>query len=508
MKKVMICVIHNDYMSLDLGITKYKEGCDVYFVGCDKSINFCGFQNPRGCSLLCSLCTKAMKTEIMKLVKTDSNRFHYITATELITPEMVNNSQAMQFGYSNTQELKDLTYKEVEIGYAAFSSFVSLTRNVMPTYNEKLKAYLDEVLRREVLLTDALEAYIDYLKPDLIVFHNGRMPNCKPPYCLAKAKNIEFIATERIPSTGESVMDNFLNDVPHSYTAIHAKIDKMWDVAGDEKYEIGKLFYENRYHSKPAGDKIYTKDQKLGVLPDDFDKKKRNIVIFNSSEDEFFSISKQFDESVLFPNQYVALKTIFDRFKDSEDIHFYLRIHPNLANVPYKSHTMLYGLKYDNVTIINPTSKISSYTLMDNAEKVLVFDSTMGLESSYWGKPVIAMCMCFYSGYDIAYEPQNTTELFSLIEDKKLPPKTASKDNYYKLAYRLMGQVGDKLKYYKCSESLIHIPFRKNIPLNRYTTFKILGSSYLYVLLIHLIKFLSRKGILSKYSDDYMKETI
>lgn len=508
MKKVLVCVIHNDYMSLDLGITKYKEGYDVYFLACDKSVNFCGFQNPRGCTALCSLCTQAMKKEIMKLVKKDGTRYHYITASQIITREMTENSYKMQFDYSNTQELKELTYKEVEIGYAAFSSFVSLTRNVMPSYNKKLKSYLDEVLRREVRFTDALDLYIEKLKPDLIIFHNGRMPNCKPPYNLAKIKGIDYIATERIPSIGESVMDNFVNDVPHSYSAIHEKTEKMWNEAREEKIEIGKRFFENRYHSKPAGDKIYTKDQKLGLLPEGFDSRKRNIVIFNSSEDEYFSISKDFDNSVLFPNQYIALTTIFNHYKNHKDIHFYLRIHPNLANVPFKSHTMLYDLKYDNVTIIPPTSPISSYSLMEKAEKILVFGSTMGLESSYWGKPVVVMCVSFYSGYDIAYEPQNTAELFSLIENKCLPPKNAPKENYYKLAYRLMGQVGDKLKYYKCSEYPLQIPFRSNTPLVRYTAFKTLGSSYLYTILIHLIKFLSRKGVLSKYSDEYMKGTI
>lgn len=508
MKRVIICVIHNDYMSLDLGITKYREGYDVYFVGCDKSVNFCGFQNPRGCSLLCRVCSMAMKKEIMKLVTEDHNRYHYTAISDLMTKEIVDKSNKMEFDFSNTQELKDLTYKDVEIGYAAFSSFVSLTRNVMPTYNETLKSYLCEVLRREVMLTDALDTYIERLNPELIIFHNGRMPNCKPPYCLAKSKGINYIATERIPTTGESIMDNFINDVPHSYSAIHAKIESVWAKAGKEKYEIGKRFFDNRYHSKPSGDKIYTASQKLGVLPEKFDPTKRNIVIFNSSEDEYFSISKQFDVSVLFPNQYIALTTIFERFKNSKDIHFYLRIHPNLANVPYKSHTMLYDLKYDNVTIIPPSSPISSYTLMENAEKILVFNSTMGLESSYWGKPVIAMSSCFYSGYGIVYEPQNTIELFSLIEDQYLAPQKAPKEIYYRLAYRLMGQVGDKLKFYKCSESFLLFPFRDTKPLRRYTTFKTLGSTYLYTILVHLFQLLSRKGVLSRYGDNYMKATI
>lgn len=38
--------------------------------------------------------------------------------------------------------------------------------------------------------------------------------------------------------------------------------------------------------------------------------------------------------------------------------------------------------------MIGADSDISTYDIMDNAEKVIVFGSTMGLESSYWENPL------------------------------------------------------------------------------------------------------------------------
>ena len=494
-------------MSLDLGITKYNEGYDVYFVSCDESVGICGFFNPRGCTAICRLCKKAMKKQIMDLVNTDKERYHYLSVSSLMTAEIKHHADNLSFAYEGTKELKSLVYKDVEIGFAAFSAFVSLTRNVMPTYNDALKSYLNDVLKSEVRLTDALCAFIDKIKPNLIVFHNGRMPNCKPLYGLAKAKCIDFISTERIPANGECIMDNFPNDIPHSNLALHKKIDIRWAEAGEEKYEIGRKFYENRYHSMSAGDTIYTKNQKLGELPIGFDASKRNIAIFNSSEDEYFSVSKDWDEACMFPTQYVALKTIFEHYKDNRDIHFYLRIHPNLANVPYKSHTLLYELKYDNVTIIEPSSPISSYTLMENSEKILVFGSTMGLESSYWGKPVITMCGCFYSNKGVVYEPKNEIELFILIDNKNLPCKEAPKEVYYKLAYRLMRQVGDKLNFFKCNEKVVTIPVI-NKPVKVFSAFKLCGSPFLYGLLYEAFDRIAEWGLFTKYGKRYMKKTI
>lgn len=512
MKKVLINVILSDYMSLELGIAKYHEGYDVYFVGCDKSVRFCEFGNQRGDSCLCRLCSHTMKSEIDKLVKSDTDRFHYVSTSSIMTDEMREHARRSEFSYNSTKELKSIVYKDVEIGFAAFSAYVSLTRNVMPTYNEKLKDYIDTILRYEVSLTDALDAYINIIKPDLIIFHNGRLPNVKPPYGLAKAKGIEYISTERIftrkSSWSKAIMDNYVNGVPHSPSAIREKIEEKWNQLGEEKYEIGKLFFENHYHSKYAGDKaIYSKDQKLGLLPEDFNPSLRNIVIFNSSEHEYFSVSKERDAETLFPNQYIALKTIFEHYKNDSTIHFYLRIHPQLAQVPYKSHTMLYDLKYENVTIIPPSSPISSYTLMENAEKIIVFNSTMGLESAYWGKPVIILNTCFYLQYNVAYKPHTPDELYNLIDNRELERRACPVENYYKPALRLMGYIGEPVKYYNCRVIWKKLPIRKR-PFAIYSSFKLLGSCYLYQITYHLLKYLAKAGVLSKYSEKYMANTI
>lgn len=86
-----------------------------------------------------------------------------------------------------------------------------------------------------------------------------------------------------------------------------------------------------------------------------------------------------------------------------------MRVHPNLKNVHYQYHLLLYdlSLKYPNITVIGADSDISTYDIMDNAEKVIVFGSTMGLESSYWGKPVILLSGSFYYYMNVCYIPKS-----------------------------------------------------------------------------------------------------
>lgn len=482
--KALVVIGNNDYMALEEAVKRNREqGYEIFFLLCGPAFRGCNI-----CSCCdratCVLCTHTMRKLIRPLVKSGQG-FHLIEMPRLLTPAMKEEAASFELAYTDVASLKALTFHDVEIGYGAFSTFVTYTRNVMPTFNDTLKSYLDTLMRSEIRQTLVLETLFEELKPDLVVFHNGRFANYKPIYNLARSRGIRYVATEqgRMPD-GEMRKNNFENDIPHSFDAVAGKVEIAWKNAGEKGPEIGRSFFENRRNAKYAGDKIYTKDQKAGTLPEGFDAGKRNIAIFNSSEDEFFSISRDYDASVLFPNQFVALRTIFEHYKDDPDIHFYLRIHPNLKSVPWKSHTMLYELKYPNVTIIPPTSPISSYTLMDNAEKVIVFNSTMGLESSYWGKAVIALSRCSYSDYKLVYSPTDEKSVYALIDNPQLPP-LQNRENCYKMACYLLRYAMEPYRYYPLTTRMLAHSIEV-IPL-----FKLLGSPRLYAYACRLLRKMS-----------------
>lgn len=485
MKKALVFISNNDYMGIEEAINRSREGYEIFFLLCDSSVRGCNVC--RTCNnATCWLCVYQMKKLIRELVPSNVV-YHVDQISKLLTVEDLTLAANFNLDYNDVATLKNITFQGVEIGYGAFSTFVTYTRNVMPSFNETLKGYLNRLMQSEIKLTLVLERFIESVKPDLIVFHNGRFSNLKPAYNLAQRYGIDFVATEQgYSSSGEVMKNNFFNEIPHSFEAINKKIETAWLNVGEKGPKIGKEFFENRRNAKPAGDKVYAKDQIQGKLPDGFDKTKRNISIFNSSEDEFFAISKEYDNSVLFPNQYIALKTIFEHYQKDDSVHFYLRIHPNLKNVPWKSHTLLYELKYPNVTIIPPTSPISSYTLMDASEKVIVFNSTMGLESSYWGKAVIALSRSFYSYQELVYEPKNEDELYKLIDNENL--STLRKEiNCYKAACYCMGYATESYINFKILRSL-----RKH-GVYEISILKFWGSSLLYAYLYKVLHAIPQK---------------
>lgn len=474
MKKVLVFLDQMDSLALEESVIKLKEGWFVNFVQCDKTVGICRF-NKGGFNSYCRLCKHVMLPKIAEL-KTRYTNIDYKTITEIASKDNIKKSKGVCFEYNSVVELKALQYKGVDIGYAAFSTYVSQTRNITPPFDSPFHRFIDALLESQILLIEALDPYIDSIKPDLVIFHNGRFSSLKPIYQLAKNKGIDFIATEHQRDVNKiSRKNNTFNDVPHSVPVFVNKINEYWNKGDDSKYTIGKEFFENRRYGKFAGDKIYTKSQHSGQLPDGFNPGNFNIAIFNSSEDEYFSLSKKHDEAVLFPTQHEALLNLFEHYKGNDNIHFYLRLHPNLLDTPQKYKEQFLHFNYKNVTVILPDSSVSSYTLMDKCDKIIVFNSTMGLESCYWGKPVIVLSTTYYTEMGIGYRPNTADEMFALIDDRALQGR--GQEKCVKAGYLLTGIPYPALVYYPDTEIIESLSKRIIVVVRN--QYKLLGSSFL-----------------------------
>ena len=164
---------------------------------------------------------------------------------------------------------------------------------------------------------------------------------------------------------------------------------------------------------------------------------KKNIVIFNSSDDELASIGADYDSYSLFKSQYAGICSILEHFSRERDYCFYLRMHPNLSKLDNTFVNELLGLadKFDNITVIAPAEKISSYSLMDAADKVISFGSTMGVEANYFGKPSILLSASAYYNLGVCYLPVSMDELWEMIKADLHP---LAKEGAIKYAFYLL----------------------------------------------------------------------
>ena len=129
-------------------------------------------------------------------------------------------------------------------------------------------------------------------------------------------------------------------------------------------------------------------------------------------------------ENELYANQNDAIRAIITEFTERDpNVHFYLRMHPNLGKVDNQQTKELYDLQSDNFTLIRPFDPVDSFAMVENCEKSITFGSTIGVEATFWGKPSILFGKSFYDDIDCVYKPNSYEQLFTWIANPNLPPK-------------------------------------------------------------------------------------
>jgi hypothetical protein len=322
------------------------------------------------------------------------------------------------------------------------SSVISKLREPMPDYLEN-RELIEKYLKMSINLYYRLYEYLDKSKPDLLYIFNGRYAVVRPALRAATKLGIKTLVHER-----SGIIENYSlteNTLPHDLEYFKAKVEKKWSLESDFplKKRIAEDWFAGKRNRIEKSWYSFVADQKKNKLPDNFAKEKRNIVIFNSSEDEMEGLSAIWHET-FYKSSDEVINKILAEFKN-EEFHFYIRIHPNLKGILNSQTKKLAALNYQNLTVLEAEDNIDSYALIDACEKLITFNSTTGLEGNFWDKPVILLGHSYYEDLGVSYRPQSYDELFDLIQSY-LPPmdKTGSlKFGYYMQTY------GNKYQFFK-----------------------------------------------------------
>jgi hypothetical protein len=235
--------------------------------------------------------------------------------------------------------------------------------------------------------------------------------------------------------------------MPHDLAYADRQIKRLWQEAEGQpnRTETAERFYSDRSKGVVQSWYSFVTSQEAGRLPAGWDPAKRNIAIFNSSEDEFEALGDEY-ANPLYRTQQEGLERILTSIaQDPSNIHLYLRVHPNLKGQDNHQTRQLATLKADFLTVLPPDDPVSSYTLMRHAKTVLTFGSTVGIESVYFGTPSILAGPGFYQGLGATYNPSSHDELMTMLR-ADLPPKDKTPALMYGYYFN---SFGTPFKYYK-----------------------------------------------------------
>lgn len=457
----MNVVIFNTYqapphflgLSLEYIQNYINLGHKVFYVTCNGAFDLCGF-NTYKLKYMCDICKQSGKKGL-DLIEGD---FQLVNLRDFIQGS--DKQKAEEFVKSKNEISLTTTFEEFDLGSSVYSSLISKTRE-REFNTEREQKVLQELAENAIQVYLGLQKFIQNNKIDKIILFNGRWDYYRAAMSASLKSNIKIEVFEHFRTGGYYQI--FGNNLPHNIENYNKLVEDHWENEEDIqlKSKIAGDFYAEKRSGISTYDKVYTKNQQSKMLPDNLDVTKSTYVLFNSSDDEFAAIGKEWSIP-LFKDQLEGILFLIEYFKNNINIQLVIRVHPNLKGLNRDYLEPIYKLKnkYNNIFIVKPEDSVDTYELIRISEKVITFGSTTTLEANMLDKPVILLGNAFFSRNNVAYMPSSRDEIINFLEEKLVPkPKLGA------LKYAYYFKTGGIKANYFHNESPSNGYF-KNIPLH------------------------------------------
>jgi len=256
-----------------------------------------------------------------------------------------------------------------------------------------------------------------------VIIYNGRFLHDRAAAAAAQQLSIPILSYD----TGGSDTDFDLTiDETHDWSKLQSRMLTMYDTWDSEtRNNIGSAWFTNRVRHLDEANQAYTDAQTVG-LSIDVPAGKRLVVFFSSSGDEIAELDLDWNE--YFGTQDGALHSLSDECKKFPDIYLVVRTHPHKRRKPKLDVESW----HETVKKVNPDlhldefSDVDSYALMRQADIVVTYGSTTGIEAAFANKPVIVMGPSAYDELGAAKRVTNAGQLHeALIAPQSGDPRGA-----------------------------------------------------------------------------------
>jgi hypothetical protein len=339
------------------------------------------------------------------------------------------------------EALKQYSYHGAALGAGAASSLISYTGN--SRYEP-----LEDLERVRACLAAALLVYlraawaIRACRPDVVITFNGRFATSKPIVAAAEQAGIVVLRHERGCTYSHY---EIFSDAIHNFGYIRRRIQQSWAAADpQDSVLLGHQFFQRRRGGDGIGWYSFTAGQEKGLVPDRTFGKRR-LVYFSSSDDEYAAVADAYEPGP-WPDQLSAVQDLIFAHSAYTDLELVIRVHPHLVKKSDAERHRWAQLGQTGVRVIAPNENVDSYALIDTADLVASYGSTIGMEAAYWGKPGILLGPCAYRGSGAVFEPADKKEIEALLDPQRplvAPPQERCLPyGHYFLTY------GRKFRYY------------------------------------------------------------
>ena len=275
-------------------------------------------------------------------------------------------------------------------------------------------------------------------RPKTIVVFNGQFfPEAIVRY-LGLQKGIRVISHE----VALQPLTAFFTD--REATAYPIEIPDDFKLSHSQDNELNHYLQE-RFHGKfsMAGIKFWPEMRELGnEFWEKINRFKQVVPIFTNV---VFDTS-QGHANTLFSDMFAWLDLVLESIKEYPDTFFIIRAHPDEGRKGKESRESVADWiqrknVYDlpNVLFVGSDEYFSSYEIIQKSKFVMVYNSTIGLESSIMGMPVLCAGKARYTQYPTVFFPKSVKAyqqmLNKFLEDRRIKAPANFKENAKKFLY-------------------------------------------------------------------------
>jgi hypothetical protein len=354
----------------------------------------------------------------------DAFGFDYARLTDFLFKEDRERAQGL-VAQTPTTDLPALVVNGVRVGGLARSELQRYYRGyVFDPLGEALGAYR-QWLVAGVLLTWLFERALDHTQPDILITSSGKTLLAACALELAQQRGIHVVTWDT-----SALYPNGL-EFNHNKPASEVHLDDVWaeasrqNLSDNQAKEIDEFMRRwSRseitpfpYNPKPLEDERLIRQQ-LGLRPHS-----HTVVAFTNTSWDMAVV----DRDIGFESMYDWIFSLVHYAIIHPEIDLIVRAHPAEKRVPpaLQSRTLVVAeikKRYEplpsNIKLIEGDNPISSYTLAEMAQVIMLYTSTLGLELALRGKrPWIAGDVT-YRGKGFTLDLVSREHMYGLLDGK------------------------------------------------------------------------------------------
>lgn len=308
--------------------------------------------------------------------------------------------------------IRQLTYRGAPAGRAILQ--VHPDTNT-PITDEHLwpREWVEACLRSYAYVFDQTKALIEGRRLTAAVVFNGRFLHDSAVAAAAEQAGIPVLSYD---FGGNDTDYDLTIDATHDWSALQRRMLTLYDEWDpSERDALGSSWFEERRQHADPRNSLYVESQAVGTGIDTPDGE-RLVVFFSSSGDEISELDLDWGE--YFHGQPGALQAVADACRSMPDTTFVVRTHPHKRMKPKRDveewHEAVAAARPD--IHLDEHSEVDSYTLMRQADVIVTYGSTTGVEAAYAKCPVIVMGPSAYDELGCATRVTTEAELREALE--------------------------------------------------------------------------------------------